>query len=362
MKDMFFDLNDVLGDNVKIHLRFEDQRHTRLPDYGPCDIYLHLKTHEETINETLFQELSDVHKTLSDKKSKRSIPVNKFKMTVVSAVDINDDKNTELYIRRIRTRKGELPRSTKDLEVLTFDFVLDLLERLLDHIQEHYLIEEETEFNFEEERIPQRMPAIDPIIANTEEQYDINTYTGKMTTGVVFDDEDDVNGQNDFFNSEKVSTKPEKQDFFADEGQQDNDFFGDDNEGEIGERNLGFDNSAEEFYTSSKGGDFDYQNEVVKDMPAFDAEEDQKEDNAFGEDFETVRAHELTQEEMGAIGDRLSQHNFGSNLDSNLEDENYDIPMDDPDNPSTPKEKGEKSSFANPFDTNDDDDEKEFWN
>lgn len=151
--DSFFELN-VFDKIYNVRLAISTEKHKRLKDYGDCNLYIHLKTEENTINSKVFEQFEEIFEDLRDKKERKKkkyanlifkvcIPLRRYNE------ELKREESFEVYIRRTYDNSGK-----PDYKDLSLNFLIELIERLLDYMDYELGVNLPQINNFSEEYVP----------------------------------------------------------------------------------------------------------------------------------------------------------------------------------------------------------------
>lgn len=125
-----------------VRLTTSDSPGERLPNYGDCNLYIHLQTDEETINEHVYDQVKFIKEDLE-----RQIQKNRkdrlYKVRILPKSENGEGYlNISMYIRR-----------NGSVAPLSMDFLIELLEKILDYLSEILFRANEGLFNFNSDEV-----------------------------------------------------------------------------------------------------------------------------------------------------------------------------------------------------------------
>lgn len=200
--DSFFELN-VFDKIYNVRLAISKEKHKRLKDYGDCNLYIHLKTEEDTINSKVFEQFEEIYEDLRDKKEKKKKKyANLIFKVCIPVRNKNGGEAIEVYIRRTYDNNGK-----PDHKDLSLNFLIELIERLLDFMDYELGVNQPQTNNFSEGYAPKMMEGN---VFDDDEEFEQEDKAELKETSIFNQNkkqvEEDFN-QNNLFVEEKQGSK-----------------------------------------------------------------------------------------------------------------------------------------------------------
>lgn len=201
--DSFFELN-VFDKIYNVRLAISKEKHKRLKDYGDCNLYIHLKTEEDTINSKVFEQFEEIYEDLRDKKEKKKKKyANLIFKVCIPVRNKNGGEAIEVYIRRTYDNSGK-----PDHKDLSLNFLIELIERLLDFMDYELGVNQPQTNNFSEGYAPKMMEG--NVFDDDEEEFEREDQVELKETSIFNQNKKQIEdgfNENNLFVEEKQSSK-----------------------------------------------------------------------------------------------------------------------------------------------------------